>query len=126
MDIIVFGTEVEYEDGVTRNESLDASFWMERKGEYPSTPETVEYMWGTCWGKAYRRGFLLENELEFPVGMRQEDEVFYRCAMGVARNFYLWKYYGYHYLQAKDSYMHMHTAPSEIYLLYLKGARLLA
>lgn len=122
VDVIGFGTVVEYEEGVTMDESLDASFRMEREGEYPSTPETVEYMWGTCGGKAYRRDFLLENAITFPLGMRQEDEVFYRCAMGVARNFYLWKYYGYHYLQAKGSYMHVTFNPENCFMLYLKGA----
>ena len=121
VDIIAFGAVVEYAKGITRNESLDAAFQMEREGEYPTTPETLRYMWGTCWGKAYRRAFLQENELEFPVGMRQEDEVFYRCSMGVARSMYLLKHTGYCYYQNADSYMHVTFNPENCFMLYLKG-----
>lgn len=124
VDIIGFSAIVEYEEGVARDAQLDSAFTLKSAGEFPSTPENVGKMLGTCWGKAYRRDFLLQRELEFPLGMRQEDEVFYRCAMGVARHVYLLEYVGYHYLQAAGSYMHQHTDFSESYLLYLKGMRM--
>lgn len=103
---------------------LEHGFRLKKEGEYPSLPENVNNMIGTCWGKAYRRNFLLENSLEFPLGMRQEDEVFYRCAIGVARSMYLLKHTGHCYYQNAASYMHRHTDPGESYLLYLKGARI--
>lgn len=122
VDVIGFEAEVKFEDGIEHIEGLEQGFRLNREGEYPSLPENVNYMIGTCWGKVYRRDFLLENAITFPLGMRQEDEVFYRCAMGAARNMYLLKRTGYCYYQNAASYMHVTLNPENCYLLYLKGA----
>lgn len=124
VDIIGFDAEVVYDKGVAHDAKLDGVFQVKRKGEYQVSPDMIEDMVGTCWGKAYRRSFLEANQLEFPVDMRQEDEAFYRCAMGVAKWVYMTKHIGYHYLQTSGSYMHEHTDPFEEYRLYLQGARI--
>lgn len=126
VDAILYETKVEREPGHTEKheDGQDLEIRSDERGEVCMSPEKLPIVVGSCSGKTYRRSFLLEKGLEFPVGMRQEDEVFYRCAMGVARHVYLLKYQGYHYLQAADSYMHLHTDPGESYLLYLKGARI--
>lgn len=122
VDIIGYETEVRFEDGLEHASGLEEIFRLEKEGEYPSLPENVNNMIGSCCGKAYRRDFLRENAISFPLGMRQEDEVFYRCAMGAARNMYLLKRTGYYYYQNAASYMHVTLNPENCYLLYLKGA----
>lgn len=122
VDIIGFEAEVRFEDGIEQSSGLEQTFRLKKEGEYPSLPENVNNMIGTCWGKAYRRDFLLENAITFPLGMRQEDEVFYRCVMGAARNMYLLKHTGYCYYQNAASYMHVTLNPENCYQLYLKGA----
>lgn len=124
VDIIGFDADVVYDEGVAHDATLDEIFQVKKEGEYPGSPEILEDMVGTCWGKAYRRAFLVENQLMFPENMRQEDEVFYRCAMSVAQRVYMIRHQGYHYFQTKGSYMHEHTDPSESYLLYLQGAQI--
>ena len=121
VDIIGFEAEVKFEDGIKHIEGLEEGFRLNREGEYPSLPENTGNMVGTCWGKAYRRDFLLANAITFPLGMRQEDEVFYRCAMGVARNMYLLKHTGYCYYQNAASYMYTVFNPELSYQLYLHG-----
>lgn len=121
VDVIGFETEVRFGDGVEPASWLEQIFRLKKEGEYPSLPENIDNMIGSCCGKAYRRDFLLEYEITFPLGMRQEDEVFYRCAMGVARNMYLLKRTGYCYYQNAASYLHSGSTPGQSYLLYLRG-----
>lgn len=121
VDVIGFEAEVRFEDGVEHASRLEEFFRLKKEGEYPSLPENVSDMIGSCCGKAYRREFLQNHDITFPMGMRQEDEVFYRCAMGVARNMYLLQHTGYYYYQNAASYMHTAPNPEQSYLLYLRG-----
>lgn len=122
VDIIGFEAEVQFADGMEHDPQLEQAFLLAKDGEHPALPENIGLMLGTCWGKAYRQAFLQGNRLEFPLGMRQEDEVFYRCCMGLARHVYLLKEVGYSYYQNRDSYMHVTFNPENCFMLYLKGA----
>lgn len=122
VDIIGFEAEVKFADDIEHDHQLEQAFFFKKDGEYSASPENINLMPGTCWGKAYRRAFLQENGLKFPLGMRQEDEVFYRCCMGLARHVYLLKEVGYCYYQNTDSYMHVTFNPENCFMLYLKGA----
>lgn len=121
VDIILFNTQVEYADGMPSCPALENNLKMKYNGEYAMEPKRITYSIGTCWGKAYRKVFLNCNSLRFPLNMRQEDEVFYRCSMAVARHIYCSAYCGYHYLQTSESYMHTMLKPCSSYLLYLRG-----
>lgn len=121
LDIILYGAQVEYGDGVPARQGEGEGFKIRKRGRYAMTPDLLRESVGTCWGKVYRRQFLLENELLFPLNMRQEDEVFYRCSMAVAREVYFLPDIGYHYLQAAGSYMHSGLPTGEMSMRYLIG-----
>lgn len=121
VDIILFDSQVEYSEGTERKPSLETCLRLQQYGDFSVTPECLSYSIGSCCGKAYRRTFLKEKHLRFPLNMRQEDEVFYRCSMAVAGHIYCSDYCGYHYLQTADSYMHTMLQPFSSYMLYLKG-----
>lgn len=121
IDIILFSSLLEYEDGQQTDEAAAATLRIRREGAFDMRPDLLSEGVGTCWARAFRRSFLQENELRFPVGIRQEDEVFYRCSMAVAKRIYLLPYAGYHYLQVAGSYMHSGLTPQDIYLRYMRG-----
>lgn len=121
VDVIGFETAIHFEDGIEHASGMEEVFRLKKEGEYPSLPENIDNMIGSCCGKAYRRDFLLGHGITFPLGMRQEDEVFYRCAMGAARNMYLLKHTGYCYYQNEASYMYTVFNPELSYMLYLHG-----
>ncbi|MCQ2364102.1 MAG: glycosyltransferase [Akkermansia sp.] len=124
VDIILFHAQVEYAAGIPPCPALENNLRLKQEGEYAMEPGCITYSIGTCWGKAYRKVFLESNGLRFPLNMRQEDEVFYRCSMAVARHIYCSAHCGYHYLQTGDSYMHTMVEPCSSYLLYLRGVDL--
>lgn len=121
VDIILFSAQAEYEAWATPDSVLDKVLLIRKNGLFPMQPRLIKESVGTCWGKVYLRSFLLEQELRFPIGMRQEDEVFYRCSMAAARRVFFLPYIGYHYLQAAGSYMHSGLSAGEIYTRYLTG-----
>lgn len=121
VDIILFSAVLEYEPGVPANPNAAQTLQIRHEGVRNMQPELLAEAVGSCGAKAYRRSFLQENELRFPVGIRQEDEVFYRCSMAVAKRIYLLPYAGYHYLQVAGSYMHSGLTPQDIYLRYMRG-----
>ena len=121
VDMIAFESMVEYEPGIPRNLVQEETVKLKSEGEFSTTPALAGEMVGTVWAKAFRRSFLLENGLEFPKNMRQEDEVFYRESLPLTQGVYLLRHLGYHYLQNRASYMHTVFNPEQSYLLYLQG-----
>lgn len=120
-DIIIFDTKLEYEPGIPRNVAQENNLKVTENRRFHASPEGIKASIGTCWAKAYRREMLLLYDVRFPIGMRQEDEVFYRCSMAVAREIELVAYTGYYYLQADGSFMHSGQTACDTYLLYVKG-----
>lgn len=120
-DIILFDTELEYEPGTERNLTLENNLKLKGKGLMPGGPGCINMSVGSCCGKAYRRSFLHRFQLQFPLGMRHEDEVFYRCCMAAARWIDLVPQTGYYYLQTASSFMHSGQSAKDTYLLYVKG-----
>lgn len=121
IDIVLFSARFEYEGDSTLPRSGGHGHLIRREGVFTMQPALLSEAVGACCGKLYRRDFLLRHELLFPLHIRQEDEVFYRCSMAVARRIRLLPYVGYHYLQAEGSYMHSGLSPQESYRRYLKG-----
>ena len=125
VDIILFEAAVEYAEGTKRNIGQEEALLLKEEGEIVMEPGKVDVSVGSCCGKVYRRSFLTQRGIEFPIGMRQEDEVFYRCAMAVARHVFALQYKGYHYFQNAASYMNTAFNAEESYLLYLRGTEIM-
>lgn len=121
VDIVIFDALLEYEQGIPRTEWLENALRLKQKGQIKSGPDTIGVSIGTCWGKAYRTDLLRRYGILFPLNMRQEDEVFYRCCMAMARDLYLIPQIGYYYLQTPDSFMHSGQSACDAYLSYVKG-----
>ena len=124
VDIIMCETKIDYAPGIERVPLLEKALLLKGEGEILVTPGEITISAGSCCAKVYRMSFIREQELAFPAGMRQEDEVFYRCAMSVARAAYAMRYPGYHYFLNGASYMITVFNPSNSYLLYLRGAEI--
>ena len=63
------------------------------------TPRVVHDINSTAWTKLYRRDFLRDNDIRFPEGMVNEDEVFFFFTMGKARRIQIVNKPYYHYVR---------------------------
>lgn len=67
-----------------------------------------------CWDKAYRRTFLLEKQLGFPVGLpKSEDKVFVLCCIEQADSLYYVNDCFYHYRINEGSVCHKFSAKAD-------------
>lgn len=104
VDILVFGTQLQYEEGVTHVNreqyfSLPDEGFLEQ-GEQMATSINVCF-----WNKLWRRSFIDQHHVAFPEGFVHEDQYFFRCLAPFAKGIYILPHVGYNYLQRVGSIM---------------------
>lgn len=84
-DVVVGNIHVIYEANHNLKES-DAKFFRVPTVGIFDIPENNKYIcYGSAWGKIYRRNVIINNKLNFPNGLKHEDEFFWPAFCSVAR-----------------------------------------
>lgn len=105
VDILVFGTRLEYEPGVQRC-GFERYFDLPEEGLLPRDDMRRTRINACFWNKLWRRSFIEETCVDFPEGLIHEDEYFYRCLAPHARGIYVLRHVGYNYVQRPCSIIH--------------------
>lgn len=73
----IFGFEIIYEADFNRKQADDNYFAVKYTGTHPATHDILDRHPVCACGKIYRRDIITEHGLEFPHGLRHEDEFWY-------------------------------------------------
>ena len=73
----IFGFEVFYEANLDKKSADDQYFAVKYNGIMPATHDVLDKHPVCACGKIYRRDLIQEHDLQFPYGLRHEDEFWY-------------------------------------------------
>lgn len=110
-----FAAQVEYEYAVDENEVEGANqyYAIRSEGVHVLTPALVRRINGSACMKLFRLAFIRENGFRFPLGMNNEDEVFWTYVSARARSCVLSSARYYHCMRNCQGIMAQQSAWSE-------------
>ena len=104
-DMVCYGTAIEG-DAMVERRQVDVEYYAIRYSGLVELDDEVRLSTNVAaWNKLYRRDLIVDNGLEFPVGLLYEDYSFYWRYAKIAKTAYFVPENKYHYLRREGSIM---------------------
>lgn len=128
VDILHFGAVREYIDqsikmeyGLISHKLYDGNDYDDKEKLYrramqvPNATRNALYPSYYCWDKVYKRSFLIDNKVCFPIGIKKsEDKLFILACLEKVRKYYFINEYLYHYRINEESVCHSYFKDIDI------------